>query len=985
MFLSHSRRGKDTQLWKRLLCASLSCPDVGIVYWADFLDLADRPGVHWRDEIETAIRESDKVVCLVDGDFLRSANCLHELKLAYDYEKQAIVVVLDDDAKRHLADGADPPSVLSDPAESVVPITAADVDYVFRRARDTNLLFFRRQDVDNRGAEKLVHAFVSAVRLDLLNLHTEVRLLGRAREWMAADRDPDLLLPAEATAEAEVWQDRREENGTTSTIRAYVSASRIRIDEINRRRRSTRACVVSSLCVLLILAVAMAGTSFMFWRRAERNADEIDLGFRLSSGLLLLRDLDMSYAANRRATVRGLDLLAEADSPTTLDEMRAALTRADTQTYLDADVRSARVQNVRAAALIGHTLATGGSSGRVDVLNVGLPAPLIPSAPASPAASFRCDGEVYRLAWASGRLIIGAAGACTPTKSGDVEAVRLPAKGFDARSGHLAWGEGSTLYVGESPGGGRIAGSVRAGAEIRAVALLEGPGCVAFGGTDRNLSFATAHGVVRVPLRGDLNDISVFRGLGAAEGPTTLVGACDGGAMVAATFECGRGSLLGSNLVSDRHATDVVGVHVTDGGNVISVDSSGMIVETIGGTGEVERTRRTEENIEPISVSANEAGVLALSTKSVYTLLLYPFKGFGARGVSPLSRTGCGDAEAFRCADASPDARFVAGGTYEGSVCVWKAEGRHAADSPRKLAGPGAAKRSMAFSPDSLLLAVGEDAPSAGVTVYDVNAGIAVGRWDAEAAARWLAWNGDRKTLGVGLKGAAAGTVAMWRPNRSRKADVYRRWRGDVSALAWSPDRVRLYAAFTSGDVGVIDARARKAVPAPKEVLDAAHGRYLTSMLILRDGAGTEPAYLVAGNDGVVMDVRPAADEANVLTRNNDDVIALHGLPDGRVVAVGNDRTIAVIYRRSSGRGVQKVSTDCRWSRLLRWRAEVVPRLFCASNGAAGLGVETRFLLLDRGEYMRMLRDTSYGALSEADLDIAGLAGIERLLGDSEI
>lgn len=49
---------------------------------ADYLDLHAEGPVKWREEIFRGIRCSAKVVCFIDGEYLKSFNCLQASKKA---------------------------------------------------------------------------------------------------------------------------------------------------------------------------------------------------------------------------------------------------------------------------------------------------------------------------------------------------------------------------------------------------------------------------------------------------------------------------------------------------------------------------------------------------------------------------------------------------------------------------------------------------------------------------------------------------------------------------------------------------------------------------------------------------------------------------------------------------------------------------------------------------------------------------------------
>jgi hypothetical protein len=49
---------------------------MGLVYWADWLDLHANGPVPWREEIDQAIANCSKFVAMIDRAWLTSYNCL---------------------------------------------------------------------------------------------------------------------------------------------------------------------------------------------------------------------------------------------------------------------------------------------------------------------------------------------------------------------------------------------------------------------------------------------------------------------------------------------------------------------------------------------------------------------------------------------------------------------------------------------------------------------------------------------------------------------------------------------------------------------------------------------------------------------------------------------------------------------------------------------------------------------------------------------
>lgn len=89
VFISHSLR--DSQ-WARAFAEALQ--ERGVVTWLDELNVA--PGDSVVDALENALRESDVIVTLVDGDNVQAPNLFFELGAALGMGKRIVAIVAKD-------------------------------------------------------------------------------------------------------------------------------------------------------------------------------------------------------------------------------------------------------------------------------------------------------------------------------------------------------------------------------------------------------------------------------------------------------------------------------------------------------------------------------------------------------------------------------------------------------------------------------------------------------------------------------------------------------------------------------------------------------------------------------------------------------------------------------------------------------------------------------------------------------------------------
>ena len=229
VFVSYSRRDED--FVKRVVAA---LEERGKDVWRDKDDIP--PAVEWREEIRQGIDGSDVFTFVVSPDSLASAPCAEELAHAIEAGKTILPLV------RRSADG------------SPVPEELARLNYVYAREGDDF----------GQALEELLSAIDGIPAWE----RTHTRVLTRAGEWDAKDRDRSLLLRGSELREAERWSTERPEGRQPTQLElAFLLAS---------RRASTsrlRTLVIAAFAALAVTA-ALAVVAVLQRNEATRQRNE---------------------------------------------------------------------------------------------------------------------------------------------------------------------------------------------------------------------------------------------------------------------------------------------------------------------------------------------------------------------------------------------------------------------------------------------------------------------------------------------------------------------------------------------------------------------------------------------------------------------------------------------------------------------------------------------------------------------------------------
>eukprot|EP00873_Tetraselmis_striata_P027873 jgi/Tetstr1/448137/TSEL_035430.t1 len=260
-FVSHSVRGADTQeLKRRLICALSRVREggkkAGLVYWADFLDLAERGPLPWRREIEEGIRSSSKVLAFIDHAFLTSFNCIMELAAAFEMQKPVVPIILDEKGREFLGGAL---------------FSKATLCAVFQRVSNINFCSCRSTDVDHWGIEYVSERFFADVTKDLPYLKEWAQLNEQALKWHLSGQSL-ASLPRKAALEKWVaWSAQaikyQMEPPPTSLQREYIKeSSRFFV-------RQKRALSVLAVAILLLILAGAVGSAVMGIRAQQAAAE----------------------------------------------------------------------------------------------------------------------------------------------------------------------------------------------------------------------------------------------------------------------------------------------------------------------------------------------------------------------------------------------------------------------------------------------------------------------------------------------------------------------------------------------------------------------------------------------------------------------------------------------------------------------------------------------------------------------------------------
>ena len=280
-FISYSRKDAD---FVRRLHDALGAQDRQA--WVDWEGIA--PTAEWMKEIVGAIDAATAFVFVMTPDSIASQVCLRELAHAAEQNKRLIPV-----ARR-------------DVETSSLPDSLAKVNWIFFR--------------DSDDFAQAVQTLVTAIDTDLDWVRAHTRLLVRAREWDAKNRENSLALRGNDLKAAEQWltlgPTRQPQPNELQTL--YVLQSR-------KVATNRRYALLGSAMVGLV-AVAILGTTTYFGRREAARQQTIAIAGRLTADAELTRNQFETVPADTGWLERSVLLATEAASQLSSVGMRSVQT-----------------------------------------------------------------------------------------------------------------------------------------------------------------------------------------------------------------------------------------------------------------------------------------------------------------------------------------------------------------------------------------------------------------------------------------------------------------------------------------------------------------------------------------------------------------------------------------------------------------------------------------------------------------------------------
>eukprot|EP00873_Tetraselmis_striata_P045120 jgi/Tetstr1/465384/TSEL_010070.t1 len=579
-FLSHSFRRADTQELKRRLISELSRvreggKKAGLVYWADFLDLANRGPVPWRREIEEGIQSSSKFLAFIDGGFLTSFNCVMEVAAAFKMQKPVVPIILDQEAWSLLTtpNGADRSWDASEELRSYdgqeflggALFSKATLRTVFQRLSNINFCSCRGHDVQHWGLEHVIKRFQADVNKDLPYLKEWTQLNEQALKWHSTGRAHSSLLSSDALEKWKAWCGQalkyNMEPPPTRIHKDYISDS-----ERFSIRRKRVLCALGVFILLLILGGGVGSAIMGFqarWAAAEArdNAAIAEEKSQLALANQLLAERNVNLAAilllssnrtpatgrERRTLLQALKIAHKLDRlDMVMPQLQSAVRYMAYEPYwqyeLEGHIRSSAIK----FSIDGSHLVSGGSDFAWRVWRLEFQEGSLMPVPHKPS-TLSCleNGESVSVDWGSDGMISTIAGGtinltiCLWRKYEDMWKLHdkiVPEDPIDEEVTALAFSpSGRLLASGASDGALRVwdvssrPASLHAimhlntseSVGIRSLAWTPDSNFLLAGGVDRVLSvidMATGTTVANYSSHADLNDISTYvdAGEGAA-------------------------------------------------------------------------------------------------------------------------------------------------------------------------------------------------------------------------------------------------------------------------------------------------------------------------------------------------------------------------------------------------------------------------------------------------------------------------------------
>jgi WD40 repeat protein len=900
LFVSYART--DSAFVRRLQEA---LTELGKDVWVDWQDIP--PTADWLAEVEAGIEGAGAFVFVLTPDSLASDVCATELAHAARHNKRVIPVL------RRDVDGSAVPAALSRP------------NWVLLRAED-----------DERQA---IETLVTALDTDLEWVEAHTRLLVRAIEWDAGDRDGSLLLRGSDLRAAEERLARPPgEPQPTDLQGEYVLASRA---AATRRQR----VILGGVTVALVVAVVLG--LLALWQRGRAITERDTARSRELTAQSVARlsvDPEESVelalqALEQRPTAEAEEALSEAlirsrvqaalptrggrmagfsqDGRLVLtlgDDGRARLWRWRADAEAPARTLGSGKTSTTAAALSesGALVATGDDRvTRIWSTATGKVLGRVPTgAPVSHAAFSRDGLSLLTLSEeGTARVWDTAGGGATPPMPAGAARAALSADGGVV----LGWGAGAAVAW-DGRDGRRLR---RMGGEVSAGNLSPNGSLAVTAGPDgAGRVWDTRRATRPVVLRGHRGQVTSAEF--SADGGLVLTAGIDGtarvwsprtgaplrilrggaGPIVAATFSADGARIVtagddGVARVWDSRTGDLRAVLAGTGGNIVAAASSatGALVATQGYDGVVRvwDAQRGASREELVGHTAPVVGVAF--TLGGGRVLTAGFDGTARiwRGERATATLGGHDG-AVQSAVFSPRGDVAATAGWDGTVRLWPTDG---GPPIAVLRGHRGIVYAVAFRPDGRrMVTAGADGTA---RVWDIASGrqllvLRVSGRRPVVAAEYDATGARIITAGGG------GIARIWDARTGRVLLALEGHTDTVVAARFSADGARAATAGLDGTARLWDARRRSTavvLSVPPQAVDVA---------VSPDGSSVA----TAGQDGTARtwNARTGALE-HVLGGHTGPVVAVRFSPDGTMIASASEDGTSRVWGARSGRRLE--------------------------------------------------------------------------------
>ena len=817
VFVSYSR--KDIEFAKRLT-AELAKNE--LEFWIDWEGIP--PTVDWWKEIEKGIEQADVFIFLISPDSAKSKVCARELDSAVKNGKRLIPLVV-----RDIKDD-ETPSQLS----------------------HLNWIFFRENDDFDASLKKLL----TGIHTDYEWVHEHTRLLGRAREWETAGRNPNLLLRGPHLDNAQAWITKAgaiREPKPLPLHGEYIQASQ---QDAVRRTRVTQG-VGLAFIILMVIATVI---SFIGFRNAsdERDKAQIAEGKAVDSA-----NAAATAQANAEANLAQSERLRLAlEAKEIMDE---PLGNAETAALLSLQALKSRYVP-QADVVLGIALsrmytlqAYRGHSDSVE------------SVALSPDAKFvltGSDDETARL-WdlATGKELIQFMGHTSQVKS-----VAFSSDGQYV----LTAGDDETARVWDATTGKELLQFVHTD-NVKSAVFSPDDNFVLTGSSDsiaRLWDAATGQEVSQfIGHEDNVNSVAF-----SSDNKYVLTGSDD---QTARLWDAATGQEVNQFVGHTREVLSVAfspdGKHVLTGS-----DTTARMFDVVSGA-EVLQFIGHADRVRAVAFSSDGKYVLTGSSDTTARL----WDAVTGQEV----RKFTGHTDSIRSVVFSSDSRYVLTGGIDQSARLWEASLNQ---GTRRFIGHTSAIYSLAFSPDGTYVLTGSGDNS--VRLWDVATNQEIRRFLGHT--NWISSVAFSPTEQVLLTGSKDATARLWDMATGEEIRVFNGHTDEINSVAFSPDGQFV---LTGSDDET--ARLWETESGNEAHEFSGHTKAVKSVAFSPDGR-----FILTGSDDQTARLWDAAtgEEIRQFNGHTDEIKSVAFSPDGKSVLTGGDDQTARLWDVSTGEEIHQ-------------------------------------------------------------------------------